>query len=410
MSGRIPYILLSAMAVSSFAPSMAMAISGTPFWIESRVADVSSGFYVSSPSLAFDHYGTPSVSWSHVQQPAGTNSVRHSQLLGLGLWQTREVASGSDSGILTSIAFDRAERPVVAWVNSNGNVQASFNGGAPQSVGTGANVATPSIRLSYDLTGTLRGMYNRTTTGNFFDIRHTGGTFSSADMTTLPGVTSIIDSAMITDGRGLRQLAARANLSGGSQGIVISSEPTLGGAWPSVNLITASNVTGVDIAMDPTDGRVALAYTTYDSGSSTSKLYYTKSTGSSLQTTEVLSSTLHRYEDVSLAFDLSDGMPAIAFERKVISSSAEELWFAYMNPSSNWLTSLVDGSIKMDAPGGRPRRPSLAFDDYGTSWPAIAYVDEDGGLNVAFDPPVPEPASLILAGTALALCRRRRRA
>lgn len=385
----------------------AAAINGTPSWFESRIATVPSGFYVSSPSLAFDHYGTPSVSWSQVETTPGTNTVRHSHFLGLGLWSTRDVASGSGSGMLTSLAFDRSERPMIAWVNSNGTVQGSFNGGAAQSIGTDALTTTPSIDITYDLTGTLHGMYGRTTAGNFFDIRHTGGTFSSSDMTTLPGVLTVIDAAMAVDGRGLRHVAARTNLSGGNQGLVIASQPLFGGTWPSATLATASNVTGVDIAVNPNSGLAALAYTTYDSGTNTSKLFYTRFTGFALETTELQSSTGHRFEDVSLAFDLSDGLPAIAYERKVISSSAEELWLAYTNNGTSWLTSLVDGTIKMDAPAGRPRRPSLAFDDYGTSWPAIAYVDADGGLNVAFDPPVPEPSALALLAILLGARRRR---
>ena len=131
----------------------------------------------------------------------------------------------------------------------------------------------------------------------------------------------------------------------------------------------------------------------------------------SIATTEILSFNTFRYQDVSLEFDRSDGRPAIAFERRVNSTSAQELWYAYLNASSVWQTSLIDSTISLDAPDGNmPRGPSLAFDDYGTSWPAVAYVDSNGALNVAFDPPAPEP-SCLAAGTLVAVLsiRRRRR-
>ena len=398
--------IVCTLAVHALATS-ALAVNGTPSWFESRVGTVPGGYFASSPSLAFDHYGTPSVSWSRVFNGSGTNTVHRSQFTGLGLWSTLDVATGTDIGLVTSLAFDRAERPTIAWINNGGAVAASFNGASPQSFGINATTTTPSLDISYDLAGNLRGAYGRTTPGNFFDISHTGATFNTADMTTLPGVTSVIDAALIADGRGLRQVAARAHLSGGGQGVVIASEPSIAGPWATAQLVTADNIFGVDIAMDPTDGRAALAYTTFNSTTSTSKLFYAKFNGFQLQTTEIFSTTAHRYEDVSLAFDLGDGRPAIAYERRVNASSAQELHFAYLNAGAMWQNSLVDAMISMDAPGGRPRRPSLAFDDYGTSWPAIAYIDTDGGLNVAFDPPVPEPQALALLAVVACFIRRR---
>ena len=389
-------------------PDQAFAVSGTPTWFESRVGTVPGGSFVSSPSLAFDHYGTPSVSWSQVANGSGTNIVRHSQFTGLGLWNSRDVASGTDIALVTSLAFDRAERPTIAWINNSGNLSASFNGGAAQPFGVSAAVTTPALSISYDLAGNLRGAYAKTTPGNFFDISYSGGTFSTLDMTTISGVSSIIDAALIADGRGLRQVAARANLTGGGQAIMLASEPSVPGPWASGQLIAADNVFGVDIKMDPTDGRAALVYTTFDNTSQTSKLLYTKFNGFAPVTTEIFSSSSLRFEDVSLSFDLSDGQPAIAYERRNNMSGAQELHFAYRTPALSWQTSLVDAMVSLDAPGGRPRRPSLAFDDYGTSWPAIAYVDSDGGLNVAFDPPAPEPQAILLLALAAHFRPRRR--
>lgn len=408
MTRTLPAFLFLIIFSISALPEQSLAVSGTPTWFESRVGTAPPGSFVSSPSLAFDHYGTPSVSWSQVTDGSGNNIVRHSQFSGLGLWTSRDVASGIDIGLVTSIAFDRSERPTIAWINNSGNLAASFNGGAAQAFGANAALATPALSISYDLAGNLRGAYARTTPGNFFDISYTGGSFSTLDMTTIPGVSSIIDAAMIADGRGLRQLAARANLSAGGQAIMLASEPSIPGPWASGQLIAADNVFGVDIKMDPTDGHPALAYTTFDNTSQTSRLFYTKFKSFGPQTTEIFSSTSQRFEDVSLSFDLSDGQPAIAYERRTNISGAQELHFAYRTPALSWQTSLVDAMVTLDAPGGRPRRPSLAFDDYGTSWPAIAYIDADGGLNVAFDPPAPEPQAIVLLALAAHFRPRRR--
>jgi hypothetical protein len=375
-----------------------LAINGTPTWFQSEVGLPLVSSYVSTPTLAFDHYGSAAVSWSSVSQVGGTHSVRYSQFLGFGQWHTRELASSVGAGMRTSLSFDRSERPSVAWVNTNGSVQASFNLGAPQELtATGAHFNNPVVSLSHDLAGTLRGMYARETAGNLFEIGYTTGSFTNANMTTLSGVTSIVDAAMLADDRGLRQVAARVNLTAGDQGLVLASEPFGGGTWPAVTHIVADNVTGVDLAMDPTDGRMAVAYTTRDDTSGISKLYYSKFNGFSMQTTELASSAAFRYEDVSLAFDFSDGLPALAYERKNIGSGAEELMFAYRdNVMWQLPAAAVDGTISMEAPGNKARGPSLAFDDFGTSWPAIAYADSDGSLNVAFDPPVPEPGTLLM--------------
>lgn len=388
----------------------AIGVNNAPQWTESEVGTPLASSYASTPVLAFDHYGTPTVAWSSVSTAGAANSIRYSQLLGLGLWNTRELANGIGLGLRTALTFDRAERPSMAWVNLDGSVSASFNFGASQTVSaSGGNFSNPMVSLSSDLAGTLRGMYGRASAGNLFDISYTSGNFSGANMTTLPGVTGLLDAAMVADGRGLRQVAARANLSAGGQGLLLASEPVGGGAWSSATFASADNVTGVDIAMDPTDGRMALAYTTnQDSG--LSKLFFSKFNGISMQTTELASSNSLRYEDVSLAFDLADGRPAIAYERKNTVGGAEELMFAYRDNLSVWQlpATAIDSTISMDGFGGKPRRPSLAFDDFGTSWPAVAYVDSDGSLNVAFDPPAPEPATLGLLGMGILITRRRR--
>jgi len=386
-----------------------LGIDGTPTWSLSQVSEAVADYEVSTPVLAFDHYGTASVSWSSVSQMAQSNTAYHSQFLELGLWTHREVASGNDVGLRTALSFDRAERPTIAWLNGSGAISADFNGGAPQEFVTGANTTNPVLSLSHDLAGNLRGMFGGATPGEFFSIDYSGGVFSSEQLATIGGLDAVADAALTTDYRGLRQIVARAELTVG-EAVVIASEPPGGGDWPSAQFATADAVGGVDIAVDPTDGRMALAYTT--SEGETSELHYSKFNGISWETTSLASSpaTSYVFEDVSLAFDRDDGLPAIAYERRGFTPSEEELLFAYLDASEEWQTGLaVDGSISMNSSDGKPRGPSLAFDDYGTSWPAISYVDDDGSLMVAFDPPVPEPGvmGLLCAGIGALVGRRR---
>ncbi len=389
-----------------------LGVNGQPSWFVSTVESAEAGGYITSPGLAFDHYGMPAVSWSSYAPAMDSGTVKVSQLTGLGFWTHRQVATGTGVGYRTALAFDRAERPTTAWVNGNGTVFGQFDLNAPQQVGTGADVAHPALSLGYDLEGALRGMYGRATVGQFHGIAYSSGQFTSQSLVSISGAGTILDASLVTDHRGLRHIVAREELDGGQSGaVLLASETSPGGAWASSRIEAADTVVrGVDVAVDPVDGRLALAYTTLDNTSSESTLWYAKFNGFTLETTALQSSTQYGYEDVSLAFDFSDGRPAIAFEQSMPGPDA--LYFTYRDGASLWHAGLVDDSISLEPlVGGKPRRPSLAFDDYGTGWPAIAYIDSNGALNVAFDPPAPEPGSaiLLMLGTAALGGRRARR-
>jgi len=390
-------------------PAVALAIDGTPVWLQSPVGAAGAGATLSSPVLAFDHFGTPAVSWSAFGGPPGTDAVSRSERSGLGLWATRSVSTGA--GRQTALSFDRAERPAIAWIDDIGAVRAQVDDGATQTVvANGANVGQPALSLTHDLAGNLRGVFSGATPGAFSSISESGGVVSSASVGTLPGVNSLMDLRLTTDGGGLAHLIARADLAAGGEGVIIASEPSFGGNWPSTVLAGADTVNGVGIARDPGDDNVALAYTTFEAGTNTSSLFYAKFDGITLNTTQVLSSTSASFGDISLAFDLSDGQPAIAFEQQLLSPFSEQLMFAYLDATATWQTSLVDDTISMSNAQNTLRGPSLAFDDFGTSFPAIAYIDADESLAVAFDPPgVPEPSTLFLLVCGLAIVAVRRR-
>ncbi|MFQ5412499.1 MAG: hypothetical protein ACE5EC_09365 [Phycisphaerae bacterium] len=384
-----------------------LATDGTPVWIQSQVATVSPGFSITTPDFAFNHHGTASIAWSAFQSTVGSNTVFRSELSGLGIWSHHTVTTGSGAGLQAALAFDRAEQPTVAWINADGSVQAQFNDGPIGTVAATAtaNVMQPALSLSYDLAGDLRGAFNGVAPGNLFDISEAAGIYASNSITTFPAVDSVIDLDLTTDNAGLGHIIARSVLPSSSQAVMIASQPSFGGNWSSAILTTADAINGVAITTDPTDGNVALAYTTFDTATNTSELKYAKSNGTSLITTTVLSSTTEVFQDLDLAFDFSDGRPTIAYERQVTATAAEHMMFAFLDAVQLWQTSLVDATISLEDPLGGLRGPSLAFDDFGTSFPAIAYVDSDESLVVSFDPPIPEPATfaLLLIGAVLGM-------
>ncbi len=398
-------VVLGVGMVVSAGPRPALGVDGTPSWFFSEVKTPGVGQHVAAPSLAFDHYGAPSVAYTIGN--GTSNTVYRSEQSGLGLWAHRTVTTGTGVGLVTALSFDRAERPTLAWINDNGSVNVEFDdSGMITSFASSAETNPAVLSLSHDLADNLRGMYSGIADGSLRHISKSGTVYSSGALTTLSDLSNITDADLTTDHSGLRHVIAGGDNQVGTQSLVISSEPSFGGPWPSAVLATANDILGAAIATNPTDGTVGLAYTTFESATNTSRLFYAEFNGFGLETTPVLSSTTALFQDLDLAFDLSDGRPAIALERS--SGAAEELVFAYRDGGASWQTSLVDGSISIEsALGGFEPKPSLAFDDFGTSFPAIAYVDGDGSMEIAFDPPVPEPgtAVLVLMGLVV-MCSR----
>jgi hypothetical protein len=158
------------------------------------------------------------------------------------------------------------------------------------------------------------------------------------------------------------------------------------------------------LAVNPVTGHPAVAY------SSAAQIRYVEWDGKKWDCTNLYSPWGNPTLYPSLAFDPADGHPAIAFYEgttggMTLDWEAQMLRFAWFN-GETWQMQTVDYA------GDVGLCPSLAFNEYGNGWPAIAYFDINGNLWYIEDPPVvPEPATLALlaAGAASVLAGRRRK-
>jgi len=67
-------------------------------------------------------------------------------------------------------------------------------------------------------------------------------------MTTISGVSSVLDASFVVDHRGLRNIAARTVLSAGGQALSLATE-TASGLWTTANFVTADSVDGASLSI-----------------------------------------------------------------------------------------------------------------------------------------------------------------
>ena len=384
------------------------ALGSTPTWkpretIAAGVID-RDGHKAADRILAYDHYGNPGVVFCtddcqlwYGRKPPGAGWV-----------STRVETMGTHDVRYPSLAYDRFEYPLISvqdyqggsppmaylnyvdwdrstnmWMMSNPDaaspsgdytcIAVDLYGLAGISYGAevmegGMMAAEPALRFGHDC-GTMMIMIAETV--EFGQVQATSLAF---DRQNRPMIAYHLDNGI--------RFAVK--------------EPIVGWARAQVVQGTLPADSGPSLALGPATGYPAIAYADADS-----KLAFAEWDGTQWTTT-IVDDGAAAYP--SLAYDPGDNNPGIAY------ASLGDLKFAWHDGSS-WHTMVVDND-----PIELGFHPSLAFNEYGTGWPAIAYTSWDT-LFFIEDPPeavaVPEPGTIALlltgAGSLAATGRRRRR-
>jgi hypothetical protein len=392
------------------------ALSSAPVWKPSVNLLFGAASYDNQQGdrfLAFDHYGVPSVV-SATDQGA-VNFSR--QLDGIN-WLNRSLSSVNAKH--ASIAFDRHELPAIAFGDDEGLKYTYFS---PATLDFETNLiddASVTGRSWSAGTGIAFDIYGRPAvaaaigTGTSTDLYYVSDSNQDGVLSAADGVEFVSPAPehfpSLAFDRQNRPIVANRYLGGPTSGDldIWMKDPFLG--W-QLRIISNAEpgspdaVTG-SMAIDPTDGLPAAAWTNRTVTSS--QLWYGKwnPLENAWDTTLVASNPTNQLGSESLAFDPADGRPAISY-----GDNAGKVNFAWFN-GANWVTQVADTTGTSFAP-----RTSLAFNEYGHGFPAIAYItnsgDGTGNLEFVVDPPstVPEPAAIVLvlaSMCSLAPARRRR--
>jgi hypothetical protein len=339
--------------------------------------------------LAYDHFGNPGVAFVNNV----TDAIHYARRVpGIG-WTHVSVGTGF-SVDFPSLAFDRYERPFVTFQSgeSPGNLfYARFDGSswASSSLTFGiANALGEHSSLAFDLYGNPVVAHRSPASGGSLRyIVDSDGDFLPDDDEIVTNVANPgLYSSLVIDPLNRPMIAHYASTGGNLQFSI--KEPSLG--WVTTTVESVNN-TGLypSIDVDPDTGFPAIAYYDGDVG----VLRFAAWNGTSWDTDTVDFGLVGQYP--SLAFDPSDGNPAIAY----FDDFNNDLKLAWHDGTS-WQTHTVD------AVGDVGYTPSLAFNDYGTGFPSIVYFGETGANDTVFyieDPPatVPEPSLLVLLGLGL---------
>ncbi len=382
------------------------AVSTTPAWKPSElIMNSSYDNQRGDRFLAFDHYGVPSV--VTITTTGAVSFAR--QVDGVG-WKNRTI--GGVNAKHASLAFDRRELPGISFGADNGlnysyfsTTTGTFLTNLVDNTAVTGRQWTLGTAVAFDLYGrpAMAATRNDGNFGDLFYISDTNrdGVLSSADL--LESVTTDPESfPSLTFDRQNRPIIAPRYLSQGIFGDldVWMKDPFTGWGLSVVSTNaeegTPDAVTG-SIAIDPTDGLPAVAWTHVISANN-SQLWYGKwnQLQSQWDLTLVTNNPTSEMGSESLAFDPGDGRPAISYGDKTGNVN-----FAWFNGTS-WMTQVVTNTSTAFAP-----RTSLAFNEYGHGFPAIAYITNSGAgtgqLRFVVDPPiaVPEPSTFVLIPLAI---------
>jgi hypothetical protein len=370
----------------------AMALTSDPTWerpelVVFGVCDYSAQMG-SHRSLAFDHHGNPGVAYYNA---AGTSLCFARRVPGIG-WVGTTVDDAAAVGNKPCLAFDRYERPAISYYDDTADdlKYAHFNG-------TGWDVMTVesagtvgwSNSLAFDLYGRPAIAYRAGTTLKY--IADTDGDFRLDDEVGVLVVGAFnegVNASLAFDPLNRPFIAHHDQ---GNMNLRLSAyDPTVG--WRTTTVDDAE-FTGYcpSLAIDPDTGFPAIAYR--GDGSYITFAWWD---GTAWQLEQASPGSGYY---ASLVFDPADGNPVISYTKNGLNLSYYD--------GTKWQAQTVDGMVNA---GGSS---SIAFNDYGTGFPAIAYfVDHPGATDDLYfveDPPaVPEPAAVMLLLAGAVLLRRRR--
>jgi len=370
--------------------SRAWAISSTPSWEPRELVadDLVNPNFANESQLAFDHHGNPGIAFFDDVN----NELRYARRVpGIG-WASGLVDDVSNPGSRPSLAFDRYERPAVAYYTLAGSDVrfALFDGSSWQShlVYDGTTVLGQS--LAFDLLGRPAIALAESTGLRF--VQDTDGDFRFDDETPIPISNNFVGDVDLEFDSLNRPLISYSDVTDGGIHLAVR-DPGVG--WATGLIDSNGSPAAASLAINPTTGFPAVAYRRADGP------WYAEWDGTAWNPLKVTSSAF--VGGTSLAFDPADGNPAFAFQE---GASLQDLRLAWFD-GVTWQDQLVDS----DAVG---IVPSLAFNPYGSGFPSIAYMVDQGSFDDLYfieDPPalVPEPASIASLAFGFAvfgICRR----
>jgi hypothetical protein len=339
-------------------------------------------------SLAYDHHGDPGIAFSN------DGSLFYARRVpGIG-WTSAAI----DGGMQPSLAYDRYERPAISYFDfaTSSLGYARFNGSVwLLETADPAAFAGFHSALAFDRLGRPAAAYLDGGVGTLKFVQDTDGDLSLADETPVTLFSGAGEFPSLVFDPLNRPMIAHY----GATDLRFSVwDPGVG--WVTTAVDSTGN-TGryPSLAIDPDNGFPAIAYY---SSSGPGELRYTAWDGDSwnqttLDTTGAIATAPLSQSSLSLAFDPADGNPAIAYWNNTGGKDLKLAW----HDGSIWQTQTVD------AVGDVGRNPSLAFNDFGTGFPSIAYSDftydpdTDTYTSQLFfidDPPatLPEPPNMML--------------